>query len=165
MYWSKIHSARDKSCLCSHFRRISLQGLCGGPLQFGDFEAKIEAVIFGGFEQDLGDVGNGYGLAAAFGDNLFGSFEKLAERVRDAAPRPGTGGESGSVDALELPTASGLKPSTGGHGGVNALKCPEGTASILVADSNTICRSSASGLGRSALEKSARTPYRNSSTP
>jgi hypothetical protein len=53
-------------------------------LQFGDFEPEIEAIIFGGFEQDLGDVGNGYGLAAAFGDNLFRSFEKLAERVGDA---------------------------------------------------------------------------------
>ena len=57
-------------------------------MQFGDFEAKIEAVIFVGFEQDLGDVGNGYGLAAAFGDNLFGSFEKLgsASEMRRHAP-------------------------------------------------------------------------------
>jgi hypothetical protein len=55
-------------------------GLRGALLEVGYFKPKIEAIILGGLQQGLGDIGNGDLFAAAGRDNLFRTFEKLAKR-------------------------------------------------------------------------------------
>jgi hypothetical protein len=62
------------------------QGLGGRSLQIGNFQPEIETIIFGGLQQSLGDIGDGYLFAPAIGDNLFRTFKKLPESVRDFGP-------------------------------------------------------------------------------